>query len=340
MKARLLFDGEREAARHFAMEEALLRSVDSGEAPPTLRIRRSVPALWLGLFQRPEEDIDLGRARELGVPVVRRHNPGGTVYQDEGTLCYSLFFPRDELFRRLGLGDPAELYALFGKAAIRALARFGVEAELSPLNDVTIGGRKVYGSAQLQQYSAFVHSGSFLVSCDLGRMAELLRPSALKYAGRGFTGVRERVVNLAEAADRSVSPELLAEALVPELAAASGYSFVPGDLGAGEARLAETLLERKYGRPEWTFRPAPRFRRSVSGRSRTGVVTLGATLEAGVIAALELRGDFLLPEVGSIDAFAAAARGLSPDQAADLARGSALPGYLAATVAELLGGLA
>ncbi len=41
------------------------------EVPPPLMIRRSVPALWIGLFQRPEEDIDLDRAREFGVPVGR-----------------------------------------------------------------------------------------------------------------------------------------------------------------------------------------------------------------------------------------------------------------------------
>ncbi len=69
-------------------------------------------------------------------------------------------------------------------------------------------------------------------------------------------------------------------------------------------------------------------------------MTLGAPLEAGTIAALKLRGDFLLPEVESIEAFAAAAHGLSPGEAADLARGSALPEYRAETVAELLGGLA
>ncbi|HUX42538.1 MAG TPA: hypothetical protein VMV83_15325 [Rectinemataceae bacterium] len=163
MKVRLLRDGERRPARHFAIEEALIRGVAEGLSPPTLRLRRSIPALWIGLFQRAEEDLDLEAARQLCVPIMRRPNPGVALYQDEGTLCFSHFITKRVLFDRLGVKDAEGLYGIFGNAAIRAMARFGARSELSPVNDVTIGGKKVYGSAQMEHYSAFAHSGSFLI---------------------------------------------------------------------------------------------------------------------------------------------------------------------------------
>jgi lipoate-protein ligase A len=336
MKARLLVDGEREPARHFSIEEAVLRALDAGSSPPTLRLRRSVPALWIGLFQKPDEDVDLERARKLGIPVMRRYNPGGAVYQDSGTLCYTCFFLKEELFGRLGVRHPDELYARFGDAAVRALGKFGARAEVSPVNDVTIGGRKVYGSAQVEHYSAFAHSGTFLVSCDLDLMAELLRPSAHKYAARGFTDVRGRVVNLSEAVGRLVTPEGLAEALIPEISEASGYSFEEGELTERERELAQTLFEEKYGRPEWTFRSGIKATRIISRKARKGVVTLAVTMEGGRISAAELWGDFLAADSGAVEDLTLSIRGLTIPEAIDHVRATVILRDLSDDIASLL----
>ncbi|MDA8411867.1 MAG: biotin/lipoate A/B protein ligase family protein [Treponema sp.] len=336
MKARLLVDGEGEPSAHFAIEEAILRALDVGMSPPTLRIRRSVPAVWIGLFQRPEDEVDLARARELCIPVMRRPNPGGAVFQDEGTLCYSLFAPRRDLFVRLGVGEPVELYALFGEAAIRAIARFGVAAALAPTNDATVGGKKVYGSAQLEQYSVFVHSGTFLVSCDLDRMALLLKPPALKYAERGIDGVRGRVANLAPLADSPMTPELLAAALVPEIERLTGYRFEEAGLTEEEGRLAEQLRSAKYGQSEWTFRKEPRSLRRLSRKTPEGLIGIAATIEGGRLSALEAHGDFLLPDTVVLDDLLAGLRGLPTDEAAKRIKASALPRELSETLSALV----
>ena len=336
MKARLLRDGERQPARHFAIEEAILRSVDEGRSPPTLRIRRSVPALWIGLYQRPEEEIDLEAARRLDVPVMRRPNPGGAVYQDEGTLCYSCFFPKGRFFSSMRIEDPSELYAMFGNAAIGTLCRFGAEAALSPVNDVTIGGRKVYGSAQVEHYSAIAHSGTFLLSCDIERMGTLLRPSALKYADRGFISVRERVVNLSEALGRRVDADDFAEALVREIALSTGLELAEEGLNEGEIALAEELLEKKYGRPEWTYREASLRTRLVSRRSASGVMTLAAILENDIIVKAELRGDFLVADGRALEACLSSLAGRAVPEAIALIGPAGLPVDIAASLEALV----
>jgi hypothetical protein len=47
-----------------------------------------------------------------------------------------------------------------GQAVVATCSEYGVQAAPSLVNDVTIGRRKVYGSAQVEFYSAFVHSGT------------------------------------------------------------------------------------------------------------------------------------------------------------------------------------
>jgi lipoate-protein ligase A len=167
---RLLEDGERECRRHFAIDESVLREVDGGASPCTLRMRRAEPSVWIGVFQCAKEDVDIEACRELGVPLVRRYNPGGAVYQDEGTFCYSAFFRKDGFFLRHGLSGPSELYALTARAVVETCAHFGVSAAPSGVNDVSVGGRKIYGSAQIEQGAAVVHSGTFLVNVDRDRM--------------------------------------------------------------------------------------------------------------------------------------------------------------------------
>jgi lipoate-protein ligase A len=335
IRARLLMDGEMEPAPHFSIEEAVLRGVDEGSSPPTLRIRRSRSSVWIGLYQSPEEDVNLPRARELGIPILRRHNPGGAVYQDPGTLCFSLTFPKSFIQSRWGLEAPEGLYNLLGDAAVRVLRRFGASAEVSPVNDVKVGSRKIYGSAQIELYSAFSHSGSFLLDCDLDRMAELLAPSALKFTDRGFTNVRDRVINLSEILGRSIPAEEFSEALVSEISAAVGFAFEPGALTDREREMTEFLMEKKYGTREWTFRESSKAARILSGRARKGVVILVLGMSGNRISDLDIRGDFLAPNARALDSVRLSVVGHTLSEAAEIVRSFRLPGDIAETISRL-----
>ena len=161
---------------------------------------------------------DLDYCRSKSIPVVRRHNPGGAVYQDEGSFCFSLFFTHEELFERLQLKEATQLYPVVADAVIATCAEYGLQAAHSPTNDCTIAGRKIYGSAQVEWDTAFVHSGTFLVSTDCEVMARALRPSQLKFADKGFTNVRDRVITLCEAAGRSIPVDEVMQRMTVHLA--------------------------------------------------------------------------------------------------------------------------
>jgi lipoate-protein ligase A len=325
LKWRLLKDGIRDPFHHFALEEALLRGIDDGITPPTLRLRQTEPSVWIGVYQYPEEDVDMAYCTKKGIKIVRRPNPGGAVYQDEGSFCYSLFFPKKPLFNQLHITKAEQLYPIFGKAVIETCREFGVDAELSPVNDITIGGRKVYGAAQVELYSAFVHSGTFLVKTDLDEMERCLKPSKLKFIDKGFLNVKARVVNLCDAAGMDIEIRKVMEKLVRHVAEVLGVDFYSGFLSSEEISSANYLYDEKYVKPEWTFRKRDTYNTIISTKSLSGVITVGISMEGGTIADLEIKGDFLIPNQEELMRVIQTIKGRRVDTISSIVESSRLP---------------
>jgi lipoate-protein ligase A len=336
LRWRLLQDGIEDPFLHFAVEETLLRRVAEGRSQPTLRLRRAEPSVWIGVYQDPGEDVSLEYCRAHRLPVVRRPNPGGAVYQDRGTFCYSAFFLKDPAFARLGIRETRQLYRLMGDVVAHWAAGFGLRAEAAPVNDVLIGQRKVYGSAQVELGEAVAHSGTFLVDADLGIMEAALCPSRLKYAGRGFTQVRDRVINLSQAAGHAISvPEAMAR-FVQAFRERLPVELEPAALTGDELREAEALWRAKYAREDWTFPRRRHFTTSLAARARSGVVRLDLELEDERIIAMDVRGDFLLERQDALLEFSREALGRNlPEVLKDLSSCS-LPPDLAEALARLL----
>ena len=75
------------------MEEALARLVDEGQTPPTLRLRRVRPAVFVGVHQNTWAEANVAYCQEHGIQIVRRMNGGGAVYHEMGSFCFLGFFP-------------------------------------------------------------------------------------------------------------------------------------------------------------------------------------------------------------------------------------------------------
>lgn len=290
----MLEDDTRDPFRHFAVEEALLRGIDENITPPTLRLRRVEPSVWIGVYQYPGEDVDVAYCSQKGIKIVRRPNPGGAVYQDDGSFCYSLFFPKKLVFEQFCVTEAEELYALTGKAVIETCLDFGVKAELSPINDITIGGRKVYGAAQVELYSAFVHSGSFLINANLDEMERCLKPSKLKFIDKGIHSVRERVINLCEAAGKDIEIRDVMEGFVRHFGDVFNVDFYPGILSSEEILSINYLHDEKYVKPGWTFRTWNVCDSVFTIKSRSGIVTVGVSMDGDRITNIDVKGDFLI----------------------------------------------
>lgn len=163
-----------------ALDVALLGAVAARESSPVLRLYCwDPPCLSLGRHQ-PESAADLEFCRSAGVDVVRRPT-GGRAVVHHLELTYSVT-------ARLGSGPIPQhvqsVYRLLCTALVRALRTLGVDAELTPDaavagmpspassvpcfkapagGEVTVGGRKLVGSAMRVHGGAILQHGSILL---------------------------------------------------------------------------------------------------------------------------------------------------------------------------------
>jgi lipoate-protein ligase A len=208
-----------------------------------------------------QETCDESYCRENGIDVVRRPTGGKAVlHADE--LTYSVV-ARQELapFSGLSLMDT---YGLIAKALAESLRIAGLEVSLGgrglPLspkggapcfllpseNEITVGGRKVVGSAQLRGGRAFLQHGAIPLRLNYEALA-LASSQPVDHAAsyrRAFAGVAE------------LRPEITRSSLAG--AVASGFRNVfegpwaERGLDEHERDLAQSLACDRYGTAEWT----------------------------------------------------------------------------------------
>ncbi len=169
----------RDGFYNMALDEALSREVEEGRLGAFVRLYGwRPPAVSLGRNQAADE-VDLEACRRDGVDVVRRPTGGRAVYhRDE--LTYSAAGPLDHPL--LG-GSAMETYRAIGRGLCRGLQILGVRAELvrsaAPVTktgsspscfaasgryELSVGGKKIVGSAQRRYSRSFLQQGSVLLS--------------------------------------------------------------------------------------------------------------------------------------------------------------------------------
>lgn len=205
-----------------AVDEAMMGYVRrSGR--PLLRLYRFVPrALSLGRGQTVD-DVYLPGVREIGAEVVRRPSGGKAVLHDE-ELTYAFASP-DALFPR----SVEESYRMIAGALLRAVRRLGVDATFAPshetgsglaancfihpsVHEITVGGRKAIGSAQVRRRGALLQHGAIPVHLDFAAWSACFAPPEARSVWE--RAMRERSTGLFQEAASPPSFEVLAEALV------------------------------------------------------------------------------------------------------------------------------
>jgi lipoate---protein ligase len=159
-------------AANLSTEWNLLREVDAGARPETMR-------LWVNeecLVRGPHRSQSSGwyheeRARDLGVRVYTRSTGGGCVYHDQGNLNWSFYLRHAEGY----VGYP-RLFRSCSAFVIEALRALGIDASFGTPNRIDVNGRKVSGLAARALRKAVLVHGTLLVATDLERVEALCIP--------------------------------------------------------------------------------------------------------------------------------------------------------------------
>ncbi|MBN1249610.1 MAG: lipoate--protein ligase family protein [Anaerolineae bacterium] len=251
---------------NLAIDEAILRAVAEGKAPPTLRLYGwSPPALTLGRGQ-PYADADVRALQRDGIALLRRMT-GGTAVLNREELTYAVAARHDD--PRLS-GSIAESYRGISEGLVRALHGLGVtEADASGREpgerpsraartpvcfelpsdyEVTVEGRKVVGNSQMRVRGGIFQHGSLPLTGDMGDIGRYLtsHPSPAR--------VRAVAMTLQEALGRTATWEEVADAVVAAFRVTLNLTLVPSPLTTGERQRVEALVGEKYGSEAWTRR--------------------------------------------------------------------------------------
>ena len=249
---RLIIDGNLPGAFNMARDTAMLEAVSEGESPPTLRLYGwDPPCLTLGRHQGVEA-ADLEFCAVEGIDVVRRPT-GGRALLHHLELTYAVVAPlgKGELPR--GLQDA---YRMICGALVHAMQALGVEAELTsgevnlhlprpkttipcfevPAGgEVTVGGRKLIGSAMRAHGSAILQHGAILLDWD-GRM------QAGAMGLRDDASLRSQVTTLRNELGQDLPREVLEKTLVETFTGELGVGFEVGQPGDAEHALEHELI--------------------------------------------------------------------------------------------------
>jgi lipoyl(octanoyl) transferase len=253
-------------AWNMAADEAILEACGRNESLPTLRLYAwDPPCISIG-YAQPFDDVDLARLQMVGWELVRRPTGGRAVlHTDE--LTYSIIAPINE--PRVA-GSVLESYNRLAKAIVEAFHLMSLSVEMKERNpagsgntnpvcfevpstyEITVGGKKLVGSAQARRKDGVLQHGSLPLAGDLSRIVKVLTFKDENARQRAARNLLAHATTVESALGRLVSWETAAQAFVGAFQTVLDMDFRPADLSEQEKLRARELVELKYTDSGWT----------------------------------------------------------------------------------------
>ena len=279
---RAIFNRSTDPYFNLASDEYLLRSTD-GDA---FMLWRNSPAVIIGKNQNAWAQVDRDFADRNGIAVVRRITGGGAVFHDLGNVNFSIVSPAPD-------GEKLN-FDRFTEPMIRALRRFGVDAERDGRNDIVAKGVKISGNAECVVKNdlgrdAILHHGTLLFSADLSRLSGALTPDEEKYKSRGIKSVSSRVGNIRDLGGYA-GPDTVEGFMTALMAEISPDGFE--GFSEDEILKISRLRDEKFKTWEWNWGASPAHETSKKIRFPFGTVEASYTCREGKIESVKMTGDF------------------------------------------------
>ena len=268
---------------NIALDSWLVRHAGPGQQ--FVMLWQNQPAVILGRFQNTYEEVDVDYATAHGIAIVRRISGGGAVYQDLGNMNFSLIAETRQ--------HPFNDYEAFTRPVLDTLADFGVQAELTGRNDITIAGAKFSGNAQFRSGTHILHHGTILFDEDLEVVPRVLTPATDKIASKGIKSVRSRVTNILPHLPTGTTMAAVSERLLHHIGRYNQGIAGTRAISAEEREGVEREVAARFGQWSWNFGASPPFNFQNRVRFQKGAVEVRIEALQGRIATAKIYGDFL-----------------------------------------------
>ena len=265
---------------NLALEEYLFEEL--GRSRPCFMLWQNDNTIVVGKYQNTAEEINQAFVDAHHIRVARRLSGGGAVYHDKGNLNFTFVVDQGS--------NPAFNFKIFVQPVVEALARFGVHAEFTGRNDLTIDGMKFSGNAQYARRGRLLHHGCIMLDSNLTSVADALRVKEAKFASKAVKSVRSRVTTINAHAPSPISMADFKGAL-RACAMASG-ELEPYALTEADVLAVQKLRDEKYATWAWNYGFSPPYDMVRERKFPAGLVTAHLSAEGGKIKAVRLYGDF------------------------------------------------
>ncbi|MCF7794973.1 lipoate--protein ligase family protein [Patescibacteria group bacterium] len=233
-----------------AIDEAMLIARINNLVPNTLRFFTWKPsAITIGFFQDLEQEINLNKAKDLKVDVIRRYSGGGAVFHED-ELTYSLVVSEKDLSLNI-----LDSYKYLCQGVIKGLENLGIEAEFKPINDILVNNKKISGNAQTRKEGIILQHGTILLSVNVEKMFSLLKVSNEKLKGKMIASVKEGVTSIKnELSSSDLDMKYLEKVFRQGFSKTLNVDFEEDVLSEKEKDIAQELERDKYLSVDWNYK--------------------------------------------------------------------------------------
>ncbi|QLY40218.1 lipoate--protein ligase family protein [Hujiaoplasma nucleasis] len=230
--------------RNLAIEEYLLRRKDIQE--DILFLWYGSKAFVYGRNQNPFIEIHPDYILDDSIIKVRRISGGGTIYQDQGTLNFSII--TNDFKNRINN------YEYFLESIKNILKSQGLNVHFKPKSHLFVDDYKISGNAQAFINNKLLHHGTILYDTDLDIIQKALIHFQANAQGHQVLSNKQAVINLKDMI--GLSKEELMNQISYQMI--HDYHINESEIEIEEEKIQE-IIKNKYQTWEWNYGKTPTF---------------------------------------------------------------------------------
>jgi len=315
-KIRLLYMEGVSPLRSQTVYHAVAYAMKEDTPNTIIMVSPDAPYVCIGYHQDMQKEVDLEYCAANGLPVYRREVGGGAVFLDNGQLFTQWIFHKEDLPASL-----EERFKLYVDPLVATYQALGIHANLRPINDVHVEGKKIGGTGAAQMGIAEVVVGSLMYTFDKKTMSKVLKVPSEKMRDKIFESLEAYMTTMTEQLGSTPDRNVVKDLYVQKVSEALDAEIYEGVWTAEEEAMAQEI-DARFVSDEWSFQkgrlqqPGVKIHEDVhlveaAFKAQGGLIRVIARLREGRIDDVSISGDFTLLPSFALGALEQSLRGLS-----------------------------